>query len=51
LRETLLAIADILDSPAPTACPACGERRQDELVVKPTGMVACQTCGGEFAKA
>jgi hypothetical protein len=48
LRETLLAVADLLDAPVTCPCPACGEHRQDELVFRPSGLVACQTCGGEF---
>lgn len=48
LRETLLAVADLLDAPVAATCPACGEYRHDELVFRPTGLVACQTCGGEF---
>lgn len=48
LRETLLAVADLLDAPVAVPCPACGEHRQDELVHQPDGTIRCQTCGGEF---
>ena len=48
LRETLLAVADLLDSPAAGPCPTCGEHRLDELVHQPDGTIRCQTCGGEF---
>jgi hypothetical protein len=35
-------------APAGAACPGCGERRVDELVINDDGSVLCLTCGRRY---
>jgi hypothetical protein len=35
-------------APTGAACPGCGERRVDELVINDDGCVLCLTCGRHY---
>jgi ribosomal protein S27AE len=54
LVEVLLAIADELDPPLADlvdpalACPNCGERRTDRLMMDDDELVHCGRCGANY---